>query len=221
MIRLLVVNPNSTVSMTAGIERAAVAASSSGTHIVASTSVGSPPAIQGAADGEAAVPHMVAAIEAGLSAQAIDAVVIACFDDTGLIETRDRFDVPVYGIGECAYHLAMLRGARFSVVTTLAASVPVIEHNIIQYGFASRCARVYASNIPVLELEAQPEASFETLSHVVYRAVYDGCDAIVLGCAGMADVADRLERKHQVPVIDGVAAAVKLAESVTQLSASA
>jgi allantoin racemase len=45
----------------------------------------------------------------------------------------------------------------------------------------------------------------------------DRAEAIVLGCAGMADLAASLSAEHGVPVIDGVAAAVKLAEALAAL----
>ncbi|HVL57901.1 MAG TPA: aspartate/glutamate racemase family protein, partial [Burkholderiaceae bacterium] len=45
----------------------------------------------------------------------------------------------------------------------------------------------------------------------------DRAEAIVLGCAGMADLAAELSREHRVPVVDGVAAAVKLIEALAAL----
>ena len=64
-----------------------------------------------------------------------------------------RRRLPVVGIGEAAFHMASLIAGKFSVVTTLSRSVPAIEHNLVRYGLASRCARVRASDVPVLELE--------------------------------------------------------------------
>ena len=82
-----------------------------------------------------------------------DAFVIACFDDTGLEAARCATSAPVIGIGEAAFHMASLVAYRFSVVTTLARSISAIEHNLAKYGFAGRCTRVRASDIPVLDLE--------------------------------------------------------------------
>ncbi len=84
---------------------------------------------------------------------AASACVIACFDDTGLDAARCVGDMPVIGIGEAAFHIASLVAGKFSVVTTLSRSVPAIEHNLVRYGLASRCAKVRASDVPVLELE--------------------------------------------------------------------
>jgi allantoin racemase len=87
-----------------------------------------------------------------------DAVVIACFDDTGLDAARCLSARPVVGIGEAAFHMASLLSNRFSVVTTLARSVPAIEHDLARYRLAARCAGVRASNTPVLDLE-EPESN--------------------------------------------------------------
>ena len=70
-----------------------------------------------------------------------------------------------------------------------------------------------ASEIPVLAFEEQPEQSYDTLSAEIEASMQqDDCQSIVLGCAGMADMASRLSQQHRIPVIDGVRAAVGLAE---------
>jgi len=125
---------------------------------------------------------------------------------------------PVIGIGEAAMHLATLVAGRFSVVTTLAVSVPALEHNVHKYGFSHRCGRVRSCEVPVLELEDPASGAYGLISAEIARAkVEDRAEAIVLGCAGMADLAARLSAEHGIPVIDGVAAAVKLAESLHAL----
>jgi allantoin racemase len=104
------------------------------------------------------------------------------------------------------------------VVTTLARSVPAIEHNLVRYGLASRCARVRASDVAVLELEEKGSLARSKLSAEIGRAVAeDSCEAIVLGCAGMADLAEALSAQHGLPVVDVAAAAVKLCESLVAL----
>ena len=119
------------------------------------------------------------------------------------------------GIGEAAFHLASLIAGKFSVVTTLSRSVPAIEHNLVRYGLMSRCAKVRAADVAVLELEIPGSAARGRISREIDRAIHeDHAEAIVLGCAGMADLAAELSREHGLPVIDGVAAAVKLAESL-------
>jgi allantoin racemase len=124
----------------------------------------------------------------------------------------------VIGIGEAAFHLASLIAHRFSVVTTLSRSIAPIEANLAKYGLAPRCARVRACEVPVLALDDAASGAREKLSQEIDRAMADdGAEAIVLGCAGMADLAAALARRHRLPVVDGVAAAVKLAEALVAL----
>lgn len=217
-MRIAVINPNSTASMTEKIASAA-RKMVPGAEIDARTCVGAPPAIQGPEDGALAVPYLLDQVRAAANAGA-DAAIIACFDDTGLAEARASVSIPVLGIGEAAFHAAMMLGNRYSVVTTLSVSVPVIEGNIRDYGLASHCVKVRASDVPVLELERDGSDARAKISAEIGRAVAeDGVRAIVLGCAGMADLAAALEAEHGVPVIDGVAAATAFAAALVKIRA--
>ncbi|MDW6004206.1 aspartate/glutamate racemase family protein [Vibrio mangrovi] len=216
-MRILVVNPNTTASMT---EKACIAArlvASEGTEIVAVTSPSGPVSIEGYYDEAMAVPGMLQAIQ---SQQDFDAVVIACFDDTGLDAARCLTDKPVIGIGEAAYRVASMLSNKFSVVTTLARSVPALEHNLHRYGMERQCIRVRSSEIPVLELEDEGSGAVEKIAQEIEQAITeDRAEAIVLGCAGMVDLADKLSEQFSIPVLDGVTCAVSLCESLVRLKA--
>jgi allantoin racemase len=217
MMRLAVINPNSTAAMT---DKAVAAARAvvPGATVTGITCTGAPPAIEGPEDGAAAVPFVLDAIRALVAEGATDAAMIACFDDTGLLEARRLAPFPVLGIGEAAAHAASLLSDRFSVVTTLAVSVPVIAGNLAANGLAATCARVRAADVPVLDFEHHPARAAATLSaEIAVALAEDAPGAIVLGCAGMADLAAELERTHGLPVIDGVAAAAVLAEALVRL----
>ena len=115
--------------------------------------------------------------------------------------------MPVLGIGHAAYQASMLLGLRFSVVTTLSVSVPVLESNIRQFGCTDYCCKVRASEVPVLDLEKPGSEAQERVSREIATAIReDNCESIVLGCAGMTDLAAKMSTAHQLPVIDGVAA---------------
>jgi allantoin racemase len=114
--------------------------------------------------------------------------------------------------------MASLVAARFAVVTTLGVSIVPIEHNLAKYGLAARCTRVRAAEVPVLALEERNLDALARISAEITAAISeDRAEAIVLGCAGMADLAVELASTHGLPVVDGVAAAVTLAESVVRL----
>ncbi len=214
-MRILVINPNTTVAMTEKIGAAARRVASAGTEIVAVNPASGPVSIEGYYDEAISVPGLLEVIG---QQRDFDAVIIACFDDTGLDAARCVTDRPVVGIGEAAYHMASMLSNKFSVVTTLARSVPALEHNLHKYGLAARCARVRSSEVPVLDLEKPGSEACDRISAEIGRAINeDRAEAIVLGCAGMTDLADQLARQHGVPVLDGVVCAVGLCEAMARL----
>src|ERR1700736_1259972 len=152
LMRILVVNPNTTAAMTEKIGRAARAVAASGTEIIAVNPADGPLSIEGYYDEAFSVPGLLAEIAKG-EALGVSAHIIACFDDTGLEAARSLASAPVIGIGEAAFHLASMLGHRFSVVTTLSRSIAAIETNLMKYGLAGRCAKVRASEVPVLALD--------------------------------------------------------------------
>jgi allantoin racemase len=214
-MRIHVVNPNTTVSMTRKIGVAAQAAASPGVEVSAVNPESGPPSIEGFYDEAFSVPGLLAEIH---KARDADAFVIACFDDTGLDAARCATTAPVVGIGEAAFHMASLIGDKFSVVTTVARAIAPIERNLVKYGLASRCARVRAANVLVLDLEDERSGARSAIEAEIERSlVEDGAEAVVLGCAGMTDLARYLGDATGVPVLDGVACAVGLAESLVRL----
>lgn len=211
-MRVLLVNPNTTASMTEKAAAAARAVARPGTEIIATNPANGPASIQGYHDIAMCLPGLLGEIE---RYDDIDGVIIACFDDTGLDAARCAVDVPVVGIGEAAFHAASMLSCRFSVVTTLSRSVPGIEANLVRYGLMARCTGVRASDIPVLELESGEAATYDTLSGEVRAAIeQDRAEAVVLGCAGMVDLTARLAAEHGAPMIDGVVCATTFIEAL-------
>jgi allantoin racemase len=207
---ITIINPNSTISMTDAMVAAARAAAP-GAGFVGVTSHNGPPSIQGGADGAAALPHFLKLAQAASDAGA-SAIIIGCFDDTGLAEARALSACPVIGIGQAGYHLAALAGARFSVVTTLAVSVPILAANIAAYGLSEQLGQVRASGVPVLALECDADDAAERVIAEIQRAAHeDGVQSVVLGCGGMVDIPRRAAGRTPVRIIDGVAAAARFA----------
>lgn len=207
---IVLINPNSTVSMTTAMletaRRAVPAASISGW-----TSHDGPPAIQGPEDGAACVPALLELVEKA-SREGASAIIIGCADDTGLSQAREVAGCPVIGIGQAAYHLGSLAGRRFSVVTTLDVSVPILEDNIADYGLAKNLGRVRASGVPVLELETDPvNAAQRVKQEIEAAAKQDDVQSIVLGCAGMVNIPRAFSGDPPVRLIDGVTVAAQVA----------
>lgn len=208
------INPNSTASMTAQALDSALLVKHSSTKVSASNPADTPVSIEGGTDEALAVPGMLAEIRKG-EAQGVDAYVIACFDDPGLHAAREIAKGPVLGICQAAVQVAVTISRRFSIITTLPRSVPIIEDLVSDYGADRHCRKVRAINLPVLGLEEDPaEAERLLISEIELAKREDRAEAIILGCAGMTSLCDRLRDATGVPVIDGVAAAVKLAEAL-------
>ncbi|WP_315777452.1 MULTISPECIES: aspartate/glutamate racemase family protein [unclassified Bradyrhizobium] len=212
-----VINPNMTVTMTELIAKAAQASASPSTRIVGRTARFGAASIEGHYDEAIAAVGMLKEVEAG-DAEGCHAHVIACFGDPGLLAARELSAVPVLGIAEAAMHAASFVATHFSIVTTLSRTKVIAEHLVRNYGMEQHCRRVRAVDVAVLDLD-KPEANVRGTLLGECRAALreDGIGAIVLGCAGMADLAHDLSTELGIPVIDGVAAAVRFAEALVGL----
>ena len=164
------INPNSTTEMTRSCVKAGAQCMSSGVDLIGFTNTEGPPSIQGAADGEVAVPGLLGLIKAN---EKLDGFIIGCFDNTGLREARRITAKPVIGIGQAAYHMACLANERFTVLTTLDVSIPVIKQNIDELGFSIWCDDVLASGVPVLDLEFQPEIAVPKVAKAIVKIKKD------------------------------------------------
>ena len=212
---VIIINPNSTCSMTdamlAQARRAAPELVFEGW-----TSHDAPPAIQGTADGEAARAPLLKLVRQA-SVQGAEGIIIGCFDDTALEEATTIADCPVIGIGQASYHYAALRNWRFSVVTTLSVSIPIIQSNIERHGLGHIVSKVRASEIPVLELEKNTSlASKVVAKEALVAEQEDGISAIVLGCAGMVEVVATVRSHLSSTVIDPVECAAQCMLWITQ-----
>lgn len=212
-----VINPNMTATMTDLIAAAAQASAGPGTRIVGRTAQFGAASIEGHYDEAIAAVGMLREIAAG-DTDGCDAHVIACFGDPGLLAARELSAAPVLGIAEAAMHAASFLATRFSIVTTLSRTKVIAEHLVRNYGMEHHCSKVRAVDVAVLDLD-KPEANVRGILLAECQAALrdDGAGAIVLGCAGMADLAHDLSTELGVPVIDGVAAAVRFAEALVGL----
>lgn len=213
-MKLAIINPNSTESMTEKCRLVAQEFKNSDTEIWASNPKNSPKSIEGHYD---EVQSLIGLMEEIKKAQewGADAYVIACFDDPGLEAARELVDGPVIGICEAAMHMTSIVSSSFSVVTTLNRSVPIIEDLAHKYGMNRFCKKVRAADIPVLALEDGTCDAMGKIEEEILKAVEeDNCEAIILGCAGMADLTMKLSKSCKIPVVDGVLCAIKMAESL-------
>lgn len=213
-MKLAIINPNSTESMTLKCKEVALKFKNSDTEIWASNPTDSPKSIEGHYDEVQSLMGLMQEIKKAEKWGA-DAYIIACFDDPGIEAARELVSGPVIGICEAAMHMTTVVASSFSVVTTLNRSVPIIEELSHKYGMNKFCRKVRAADIPVLALEDCENEAIDKIEKEILTAIKeDNCEAIILGCAGMADLTIKLSQRCNIPVIDGVLCAVKMAESL-------
>ena len=222
-MRILVLNPNTSASMTAEIAQAARAAAAAHTHIDCLAPRFGSTAIDSSAESylsAVGVMDVVASLTAAGRFD-YDAVILAGFGEHGKDALQEMLAVPVFDIAECAAHVAHLVGRRFSVITTLTRSIAPIEDRLLLAGLTAHCTSVRACGLGTAEVDADPDGAVAAIVAEAARAVAeDGVDVICLGCAGMAGVTSAISAKVGVPAIDGVAAAVALAQAVVGLGLS-
>jgi allantoin racemase len=216
-MRILVVNVNTTESMTRLIAEQARMAASPGTEIIPATPTFGPPSVESILQSHLSAVGVLDRVLAERTPY--DAVVLAGFGELGREALQEAVDVPVVDITDAAAHFASLLGRTFSVVTTVDRAVPAIEDRLILNGLRSRCASIRAVDIGVLDLEADTGATQRALTEAARKAVEeDRAEVICLGCAGMTGLSQIISEKVGVPVVDGVSAAVRIAESLSALS---
>ncbi|MGH4031122.1 aspartate/glutamate racemase family protein [Actinomycetota bacterium Odt1-20B] len=218
-MRILVVNVNTTAAITESIGAQAASAASEGTEIVPLTPEFGAESIEGNYESYLAA---VAVMETVRSyPHPFDAVIQAGYGEHGREGLQELLDVPVVDITEAAASTAQFLGHSYAVVTTLDRTVPLIEDRLKLAGLSDRCASVRASGLAVLDLERDPDAAVEAIVDQAVRAVEDDkAEVVCLGCGGMAGLAERVVERTGVPVVDGVTAAVTIAESLVRLGLS-
>lgn len=218
-MRILVVNVNTTESMTEAIAESARSVASPGTEIVGLTPTIGADSVEGNLESYLAA---VAVMDRVLAYdEPYDAVIQAGFGEHGREGLQEILDVPVVDITEAAAHVAMFLGHKYGIVTTLDRTVPLIEERLLLAGLMDKCASIRASGLAVLELEEGGDKVINAIVEQARQAIEDnGAEVIVLGCGGMAGLDTAIREATGVPTVDGVQAAVKLAESLVSLGLS-
>lgn len=216
LIRIKVINGNTFEQMTQGIDESAQAARFPHTEVVTTQPQSGPESIESYYEEYLAIPGILEEIV--LSGNEFDAFVIACWGDPGVEAARELTTKPVVGIAEASMYVANMVAARWGVVTTQHRTLDMVEKTIYKAGFSHRCVSVRTTGIPVAETETARAATVDALEAVGRLAIVeDKAEALCLGCAGMSRLDEELQQRLAIPVIDSVAAAVKMAEVLVGL----
>jgi allantoin racemase len=207
---ILVINPNSTASVTRAIDDAMAPLRIPGGPAIACLTLDEgPPGIESQIDADSVILPLCRVIREQEADAA--AFVIACFSDPGLFSAREATAKPVLGIAECGILTALTLGHRFGVISILARSVPRHLRYIAAMGVNQRLAGDLPIGLRVTEL-ADERATLTRMIDVGRRLRdQHGADVLVMGCAGMARHRADLEEAVQIPVVEPTQAAVTMA----------
>lgn len=216
-MRILVVNSNTTPSVTDRIGDAARAAASPGVEIEAVTAPVGLPLIVSRADWLVAGQATLAALAERRGQY--DAAVIACFGDPGLDAAKELLDVPVLGISEAAFHAACMLGRRFGVVSFTAALRPMFEDCLAYHSLGARCTGFRMGPAFAGDPGRVAEERSELIVSLCEQAIeQDGAEVVILAGGPLAGLAPVLAPRVRAPLVDGTAAAVRLAEAMVGLA---
>jgi allantoin racemase len=212
IMKILVINPNTSALMTGQINQAARRYANPVTEITTVCAGRGPRTIEDEYD--AALTAMGTLEQVILHEAEYDGFIIACGVDTGLYACREMTPKPVVGIAEAGFYMACLLGHKFTSLTTLPRMVPVMEHMVKRYGLKERCASVRAVGARVLDIAGDQEKLVGAFIREGARAIEeDGADVLCLSGAPMVGMDKRMEQALGVPVTDSVVSAVKLIEA--------
>ncbi|WP_281248207.1 aspartate/glutamate racemase family protein [Corynebacterium pacaense] len=221
MPTIAVVNVNTSTTMTATISAAAQSVAAPDTRIIGVTPTRGPESVESHLEGALSAVGVIEAVRAQSTlGPPVDAWILAGYGDQGREALQELVDGPVVDITEAAAMTAMLLGDLYAVVTTLKRTVPMIRDRLRLAGLLDRCSSITATDLAVLELEADPSATDHAIIAQSREALDNGAEVICLGCGGMAGRARELSGILGAPVVDGVTAAVGLAESLIGQSLS-
>jgi allantoin racemase len=216
-MRIKIINPNTTTAFTALSLNAGRAVAAPGTQILAGQPADGTHSVECNVDEAIATLGIIEAVRAG-EAEGVDGYVIACFGDTGLDAAREVAAGPVVGMTEAALYAAALIAPVFSIVTLPRRTRMFAERSVWHAGLERRCANIRAIDIDVLDCAHDQTRVFEAFVAEAVRAIEeDHAEAIILGCAGLEPLIVPLVERLRVPVIEGVAAAVKMVEALLAL----
>jgi allantoin racemase len=216
-MRIILLNPNTSESVTELLTAAGRKAAAPGTELVPLTAPKGVPYI--ATRAEAQIGGAVALEMLAEHHQNADAAIIAAFGDPGLFGARELFDIPVIGMAEAALLTACMLGGRFALVTFARALGPWYNDCVEMHRLTHRSAGVRLLDQPFREISSVQDEKEDLLVELANEAVrVDNADVVILAGAPLAGLADRVKHRIDVPVVDPMSAAVIQAEALVRLS---
>lgn len=216
-MRILMINPNMTQSMTDTMAQVALETAGDIAQIIPSTATQGFPYISSRAEAQIAGAHVLETIAAHQGE--VDAVIVAAFGDPGLVAARELFDVPVVGMAEAAVLTAAMLGERFAVVTFSPHMVRWYQDCVLQTGLGARFTGVRCPENPPESIDnIAIELKGDLIALAGQATAEDGADVIIMGGAPLAGLAPKIAQEANGILIDPIAAATAQAIAMLKLS---
>ena len=217
-MKLLVINPNSSETVTAAIMESARRGAAAGSELIGITTKGGTRNIDSAFGDYLSGAYMIRTCLESVPVHAPDAVVLAGFGRVGIDALKEALAIPVVSISEASMAVACLLGHRFTTLTMLQQFIPYQQDLVRLYGFEAKCASVRAINVNVEECVTNRAQALGELTEQIRTIVNeDRAEVVILACAGLCGYDEELSRLSGIPVLDPVAVGVKVAESLVAL----
>ncbi len=216
-MRIFVINPNTSASVTAHIQREMEKIKRPDTELTVVNPEHGPVSIESVYDEALATPPTLELVRQA-NQEGYDAIVLACFSDPGLDAAKEISEIPVIGIEEATLHVAAMLGHKFSITTTGRNRAPTREIHVRLRNVETAYASALVMDMPVLEMDAQPEKAKARILELAREAIKtQGTEVIILGCAGLAGYAEDIEQELGIVVLDPSAVGLKIAEAIVEL----
>ncbi|MBV4427523.1 aspartate/glutamate racemase family protein [Clostridium tyrobutyricum] len=217
MKKILVVNPNTSKSMTKSIEKTITKLNTNYDITVINPNFGSE-SLESFYDYQIAASEIIKILSK--NQVQFQGILIACFGDPGLYSIKEISDCPVVGIAEASLSMSLLLGKKFSILTALNKAVYMMEDMVNQYGLSSRLSSIRAVNSNVLDIENNKGLLVENFIEQGKKCIQDGAEVLILGCASMTGIREKIEERLKIPVIDPVIAGYKMLQMLIESSAN-
>jgi allantoin racemase len=216
-MKILVANPNTSSGVTDRLVAAGKLVASSGTELIPMTAPRGVPYI--ATRAEAAIGSAVMLEMLAEKRGTFDAAIAAAFGDPGLGGARELFDFPVVGMAEAAMLVACTLGRTFSIVSFSKSLEPWFAEIVAWHGLSGRCAAIRMLDSAFTSINDVAEEKEQLLVDLANRTVTDnGADVVILAGAPLAGLANKIRERVPVPLVDGIQAAVTMAEGLVRLN---
>ncbi len=207
MPKVLIINPNTSESMSKDIESTSMRVFQPPWNCIVSRAPAGPESLESWSDYHIASVAVLPLLE---EFSDVHGILLACFGDPGLYALKEICDVPVVGIAEASISLSLLLGAKFGILAGMRRAVELMDSMVRTYGLEARYAGTQSLEMRVMDFEKDPHSTLRKLEDTSLKLRSNGAEVLLLGCAGLTTFVEDLQKIVDMPVIDPVEAGCRI-----------